>query len=61
VADAFAQAWNQHRQVIAAEVVSAAPLDEQQAKALGAALEAQTGGGSSSALASTRRCSAAWR
>ena len=43
VADAFAQAWNEHKGVVTAEAISAQPLDDSQQGTLRAALRAATG------------------
>ena len=43
IESAFAEAWNAHRGVVAAEATSAVPLDPAQAEALGAALRAVSG------------------
>jgi F-type H+-transporting ATPase subunit delta len=43
VSAAYAKLWNAHRGVVAAEAVSAVPLDETQARAVAAALSAASG------------------
>jgi F-type H+-transporting ATPase subunit delta len=42
---AFGSLWNAHRHIASAEVVSAVPLEEEQQRALGGALERATGMG----------------